>query len=310
MCSVFPLSEEVIGQLIYAMEDQRHRFLVHLETGALAAAEEAAGGEGGTHVPLPEWGPLEGFHLMERFLLTLRNPLHRERLRAALASGRGVFRSFKDALKDSPELERLWFAFKEREMRKVIRDWYDDQRELLGLARLGPEPEPTEELILEDFAIGPAAAEQREALEALDRSAFAERFPGMDPARLAACYRRERAALPGLLEEGGCLLVAQTPRGDLAGLAWGVEESEPADAGPRVRLVQLAVVPALRGLGLGGLLLDRFLSQARAQGAVEARVSLSEVALELHGLFAGRGFAVVAETLGRHLSGSGGEPGG
>ena len=304
---MFDLSEELIGRLIYAMEDQRGCFLVHLETGAVvpadAAGEEAAGGEGLTHVPLPDWRPADGYNLMERFLLTLRNPLFREALRAALASPRGVFRAFKDALKQNPELERLWFTFKEREMRKVVRGWYDDQRELLGLARLGPEPEPTEELILEDFVVGPAEAGQAEALQALDRAAFAERFPGREPERVAAFYRRERAGLPGPLERGSLLLAALTPRGDLAGFVWGIEEADPLEGTRWVRLVQLAVLPALRGLGLGGLLLDRFVAQAGERGATEVRVHLAGETRKLGGLFAPRGFSVQAETLGRALPG-------
>ena len=296
---MFELSEEQIGRLIYAMEDQRGRFLVHLETGAVSAAGEAQGGEGSTHVPLPEWRPADGYGLMERFLLTLRNPLFREALRAALSSPKGVFRAFKDALKQSPELERLWFAFKEREMRRVIRAWYDDQRELLGLTALGPEPEPTEELILEDFTVGPAAEDQAGVLRALDRAAFAERFPGSAPERVQALYRRERAGLPDPLERDSLLLAARTPRGDLAGFAWGVAESDPLEETGWVRLVQLAVQPPLRGLGLGGLLLDRFLALADEEGAAEVRVQLEGPSRELGGVFASRGFSARTETLGR-----------
>ncbi len=302
---MFQLDEELIGQLIYAMEDQRGQFVIHLDSGAIVPAQQAAdsGEEGVSYVPIPAWQPIDGFHLMERFLLTLRNPIHRERLRAALAAGRGVFRSFKNALKQSPELERLWFAFKEREMRKVIRGWYDDQRELLGLARLGPEPEPSEELLLEDFIVRPAGAEHREAILALDQAAFAEQHPmEADPPRAQQLYRRERSALPGPLDAASCLLAAETPRGELAGFIWGIEEPRPAGAAPRVRLVQLAVVPAMRGLGIGGLLLDRFLREARLRGAEEVRVELEGAALALRRLFESRGFAVAAETLDLDLA--------
>ncbi len=117
----FPLTEELVNQIIFAMEDQRHRFVVDRETGAMlreddlpagegrerrAAAEdeeigEAAGGgapegeEPGAldgvpgprprYLPIPSWGPAEGFHLMERFVLKLRNPIFAEMLREALS---------------------------------------------------------------------------------------------------------------------------------------------------------------------------------------------------------------------------------
>ena len=179
----FPLTEERINQIIFAMEDQRHRFLVHRRTGELVredelaarpglkpsdsgapqAAEKAESEEQETavldgkrddpYVPIPSWEPMDGFHLMERFVLKLRNPIFTEMLREALSSGKGVFRKFKDIVKKNREMEHLWFTFKEREMRQAVQEWYEGERELAGLQRLAREPEPPEELLAGDFAV-------------------------------------------------------------------------------------------------------------------------------------------------------------
>lgn len=302
------LSEELIGQLIYAMEDQHSRFLIHLESGRILPAGELENDaeQADRYVEVPAWRPIDGYNLMERFLVGLRNPLYRGELRSALSSGSGVFRKFKDILRQSPELERLWFAFKGREMRKVIRGWYNDQRELAGLDRLGPEPEETGELILEDFIIRPAEERHLEAARALDRQVFAELLGGAGSdrpaARLDGLYRRARSAAPDLLAPESCLLVAETPQGELAGFAWGVEDEEPLEGLARIRLVQLAVAASMRGLGLGNMLLERFLQAAGRRGAARVRVELEGAALEAGRLFEAQGFTVAARTLDLDLA--------
>ena len=149
----FELSPEIMEQIIFAMEDQTAEWYVHRVSGALATGdlvEEAEQVElpeqAEQFVPLPLWQPVDGFRLMERFVATVRNPFHREHLRSALAHGRGVFRSFKNALHQRPDLERLWHGFKEREMRRIVAQWYDREREAAGLERLGWEPEESDDL--------------------------------------------------------------------------------------------------------------------------------------------------------------------
>jgi hypothetical protein len=186
----FVLTEEIAAQVVYAMEDQQHRFVIHRETGeVLRADSEEIRGRADEVVSLPKWRPLDGFQLMERFVSRLHNPVFRERLREALSSGKGVFRKFKDILKEEREIERLWFSFKEREMRLVVWNWYNEQRELAGLERLELEPEEDEyeELLETDFAVLPGAPAHLEALRRLDRQGFREAYPSPWQKGRASC---------------------------------------------------------------------------------------------------------------------------
>ncbi len=210
----FPLTEELINQIIFAMEDQRRRFVVDRETGAMfredelppgeaarrpaeagAAGDEPAAldgvpGQRARYLPIPTWGPAEGFHLMERFVLKLRNPIFAEMLREALSSGQGVFRRFKDMLRKNREIERLWFAFKDKEMKQVVQLWYEAERELAGLERLAAGEEPPLELVASDFSIIRGEARHVEPALKLDQKVLGELYagvqPGLGPAPTAA----------------------------------------------------------------------------------------------------------------------------
>jgi Uncharacterised protein family (UPF0158) len=133
----FALTAQMIDKIGFAMEDQKEQYAVELETGELVSIA-ALGGEvpEETHARLPHWGSAEGFHLMESFVTSIDNPAHREQLSHALTMGKGVFRAFKDVLKQNAEIEELWFAYKEQRLRGVIISWYNANREARGLAKL------------------------------------------------------------------------------------------------------------------------------------------------------------------------------
>src|SRR5271157_2045346 len=117
----FALTPQMIDKIGFAMEDQKEQFTVDTDTGelvALSSLGEKPDEE--KYVRLPRWGSAEGFHLMESFVTSLDNPAYREQLSRSLTMGKGVFRAFKDALKQNPEIEKLWFAYKERRLQGVI----------------------------------------------------------------------------------------------------------------------------------------------------------------------------------------------
>jgi GNAT superfamily N-acetyltransferase len=283
---LFPLTEEFIDQLIFAMEDQEHRFLVDFNTGDIVSSDEDLP----DYLEIPLWRQIEGFSLMEKFVSKLRNPLHRELLHSALTSGRGVFRNFKNAIKKNGQLERLWFSFKEKEMRRIVREWYNEQRELKGLQRLGPEPEETEELLLSDFTIKPGSREHLEAVIELDRQAMLENMENLRSEKMEELYREKRSLLPGPLDEECSLLICETPEGELAGFAWGVKTENQLDSSMEMRLIQLAVAGNMRGLGMGAQLLHHFVRQARSLGARRLVAELSGPALKLAPFFERLGF--------------------
>jgi GNAT superfamily N-acetyltransferase len=303
MSNEFDLTPELIDQIIFGMENQEKGFVVDTwDRQVLPADSVDRTTDPDRHVDIPEWSSVHGFQLMEKFVTSLRNPLFREILREALSSGRGVFRKFKDALKQRPEIEHLWFNFKEKEMKRVVYHWYNQLREAWGLEQIGPEPEDTEELILSDLTIRPETGEYTELIRELDRKAFFEMFPESSEAYVRDLYDRRREYYDLALDEDTLLLVAETPAREFAGFAWGAEE--PLDAGATLsRLLQLYVVEEYRGLGLGRALLRRFCGVCTQRQVARIRVELIGASMVMVDVFRSEGFAPFSETLELEVSG-------
>ena len=288
----FELTPQMIDKIAFAMEDQKQRFAVDIESGELLPwPETAVEGPEERQVPLPRWGSAEGFHLMESFITSLDNPAYREQLSQALTMGKGVFRAFKDALKQNKEMERIWFAYKERRLQGVIVSWYNTNREARGLARLPVELEETDELVMSDFSFSWGIGRHAHSVQHLDRDAFFELFPSESPGRLEERYAEKREGLPAAGEESSPILLAETPAADLAGFAWGVIEER------SVHIVQLAVTPALRGTGLGESLLRQFLTVMRSRGMRLLTTELMGKSLRFSDLFQSVGFVPVTQLM-------------
>jgi L-amino acid N-acyltransferase YncA len=288
----FPLTPQMIDKISFAMEDQKTKYAVDVATGELAAI----GAPGGVlpeerYVPLPRWGSAEGFHLMESFVTSLHNPLHRELLAGALASGKGVFRGFKDALKKNAEIEKLWFHYKEKRLRAIVVAWYNASREARGLEKLAPEPEETVDLVASDFSFAWGEHGHAEEILRMDRDVFYELFPGDSPSELAERYQEKRRGAPAPGSEASPLLVAEDPDGELAGFAWGRIE------GRTVHILQLTVVVDMRGIGLGEAILRKFLTDMRARGMQRLTTELAGRSLRFGGLFRSVGFHPMTQLL-------------
>ena len=288
----FALTPQMIDKISFAMEDQKEQYFVDTDSGELAPHSSlGAEPDEEKYARLPRWGSAEGFHLMESFITSLDNPAYREQLSRSLTTGRGVFRAFKDVLKQNKEIEKLWFAYKEQRLRAVIISWYNVHREARGLARLPAEPEETDELVMSDFSFRWDAGDHRREVEQLDRDAFFELFPHESPDGLEQRFSEKRQGLPPAGGEQSPLLIAETPDADLAGFAWGVID------GTTVHIVQLAVVPALRGLGLGEALLRRFLTGMRGRGMRRLTTELMGRSLRSADFFRSVGFVTVTQTM-------------
>jgi GNAT superfamily N-acetyltransferase len=246
---VFELSEKAVEQIVFAMEDQEGKYLVELESGELLPS---AGLSGEGYASPPTWSSRDGFRLMEEFLSFVRQPSARRELSAALARGRGVFKAFKAALVEHPELERAFRDFKIRAMRRTISDWYDDLREAKGLERLGPEPEDNDELLSSDLDIVVLGLDEARPLlmplidQAEEESL--ENLPGPIAAFEIGKLRQEVAAAPDAL----CAL-AKDGEGGALGLALGLR-AVIADRGFG-RIIFLVVKREFRRMGLGSALL-------------------------------------------------------
>ncbi len=288
----FALTTQMIDKIAFAMEDQKESFVIEAETGELVSLSSRQGAlPEDRYVQLPRWGSAEGFHLMESFVTSLDNPVYRQQLARALTMGKGVFRAFKDALKASKEIEKLWFDYKERRLRGVIVSWYNANREARGLARLPVEPEDTEELVMSDFSFSWDVGDRREDILRLDKDAFFELFPHDSPERLQERYEEKRSGLPTPGSADSPVLFAETPDGELAGFAWGFTE------GSSVHIVQLAIVPGLRGIGLGEAILRKFLTDRRTRRMKRLTLELTGKSLRFSDFFQSVGFRPVAEIL-------------
>ena len=125
----------------------------------------------------------------------------------------------------------------------------------------------------------------------LDRDAFFELFPSDTPASLEQRYQAKRQGLPEPGVASSPALFAQTPSGDLAGIAWGVID------GRTVNVVQVAVSPAFRGIGLGEVLLRQFLTEMRARGMERLVTELMGKSLRFSDFFQSVGFVPVTQVM-------------
>ena len=280
----FPLSREVIDQVIFAMEDQSARSLIGGRSGVVmrdaVVTAQRERGDDQEYLPLPQWQPADGFRLMEGFVAQVPNPVYQGKLRDALAAGRGVFRSFKDALKQSPDLERSWYRFKEEQMRAVVVEWYGSERELRGLERLGPETEESPEPGSE-FAVLPAQSEHAPQIRELDREALMEE--GVLASTDEAAYRELRVVAP--TDADARVLVAESATGEVGGMVWAQVESRCWE------VVQLAVRPPYRSIGLSARLLDELKQRALGDGAERISIQLGSRRVSLAEYLKSLGFA-------------------
>ena len=273
----FELTDALIDDILFAMEDQYGEFFLDTVEGVVAGGMEGLESyleeeeedidieDSSRFISLPEWDSSSGFRLMERFAAGLKNPLIREELSSALGRGRKVFRAFKDALNHYPEAEKLWFAFKEKEMRNEVIRWYNGLREEWGLEKIGVEPEDTDDLVLEDFRFRPFREDdlvKAEVLHDLSREECMRNLSesGMKP--FAKTIMRESHAFHylsnNLFNEIPALplvhaMSAESGGGDFAAYISGIVEDS-------VLYIQnLEVRAEYRGLGIGEALLIRFL---------------------------------------------------
>lgn len=268
---MFDLTEEIVSQIIFSMENQNRAFLVRLRDGLVIPSErkgeESAAVPGDRYEEPPPWQSSDGYQMMERFAVTIRNPLVREQLRTILASGRGVFRQFKDTLQEWPEIQRRWFSFKRLEMRSRIVTWYNALRDREGLPRIPVElaAEETDELVESDFSIRRLWEPPVELLERIDREAFFESYGDASEGVVEYLYSRRRAATPSFGSEGSIFFVAYAVEDHFAGILWATTH-ELTDGSMLEQIEQIYVFGEYRGLGIAETLTNYYLTDADHRG--------------------------------------------
>lgn len=262
------LSHEIIDQIIFGMENQDKFYVFNLSTCEVMTEDAIVDAQNGeVFISLPEWNSSKGFQLMEKFVANLRNPVYREILRESLSSGKGVFRKFKNALKEREDIERLWFQYKEREMREYVIEWFSLVKEAQKLESVEVEgDDETTELVLSDFLLVYPEEIDWSSYLGLDREAFAGNHLEIPEPVVAALYeeydRQRYVPSSGILR-------AEAPDGELAGFLWyrDMKTGDKTDNAPGYgRIIQLLIVPEYRGLGLARTLIDRYLEDAFRRG--------------------------------------------
>ena len=122
----FELTSELINEIVFSMEDQNEFYLLDSCGPVLLKKKEVPDPVSDRYYSLPVWDSISGFKLMEQFVTVLKNELVADKLRNILSAGKGVFRNFKNVLKEYPEIEKQWFSFKEQKMKQIILSWYND----------------------------------------------------------------------------------------------------------------------------------------------------------------------------------------
>jgi GNAT superfamily N-acetyltransferase len=256
----FELSGALINDILFSMEDQDGEFLIDTRQGVVVGKKdftkskipEEENGEV-RFIPLPEWDSSSGYRMMEHFAAGFKNPLIREELSEALNRGKRVFRAFKNILALHPEAEKLWFAFKDREMKREILRWYNGLREEWGLEKIGLEPEETGDLILEDFRFRGPQRKDAAAAAALHRLCLEERRKKEEeknPEEGKTFFPEEGDVLDF---PGDLALAVETGTGDFAGYISARRKEK------SLCIINLEVKPEYRGLGIGETLLSRLL---------------------------------------------------
>jgi GNAT superfamily N-acetyltransferase len=262
----FDLTQELIDQIIFAMENQSTEYVVDSHTGVLVSADKIdddAEVQRRYYEP-PVWDSVNGFQLMERFAAVVRNPEAKESLRQVLSLGRKVFRNYKDVLKEYPEVESNWFSFKDREMKQHILEWYNILREAWGLEALGGEPEDSANLVYGDFTVRECNGTTDVQAISLLKGEFLVELEALYPGEQGIAMSELWCAVSEYGSEVNPLtLVAENAMGEFAGFVSAVHC--PSYAVYTVVLNAFIVKRMYRGLGVGKVLLEKYLALLRAQ---------------------------------------------
>jgi hypothetical protein len=118
---VIVLSEEASR---YVEDDEylNIRDLPDWQKDEIKVAEKILNDQTDRYVNIPEKPSYESYEVMVDFTEIVEDELLRDKLNIAL-DGKGAFRRFKNVLKNYPDYEKKWFAFKSSRMEEEVTDW-------------------------------------------------------------------------------------------------------------------------------------------------------------------------------------------
>ena len=265
---IFQLTADLEDKILHALEDQGQEFLVESESSSLVPACSVVADED-NYYSLPRWDSSDGFSLRENFVNELNSPFAQKELRKVMHSGRGVFKGFKNVLKDYPLVEKAWHRYKNLHMREYIGDWYNQLREIWGLERLETEIENLDNLIDGDFVFQNFDSKKGSAIlhEFLD--AATQDFELISDEKMQKVLKEmisnqfmEGCSGDNVVEQSGIL--CRTLSEEFAGIITSKPISGANDE--CMLITSLFVAPQYRGLGIGTRLLQQHLTALKKLG--------------------------------------------
>ncbi len=261
----FELTDLLIDDIISAMENQDVEYAVDAKDCQLVISDSDG------HLPdderyyiLPEWGPADGFELRESFVNNLHSPLAREELQDALHSGRGVFKNFRNVLKNYPEIDKRWHIFKHRFMSARINEWYNSLREIWGLEKLDQLPEMDESLVHDDFSFKEYDSVNDKKIILLNITADACDDDTLPAEVNGALYRLWRTQFEGNNAKNQTGYICSSLSDEFAGCITASPVSENQEK--IVMITSLFVPENFRGLGIGTELIEMCITRLQNYG--------------------------------------------
>ena len=260
----FTLTESLLDEIITALENQEQQFLVDAAQNKLVEKTDGLKGDDEFFYELPEWNSASGFKLREDFVSNLNSPLAHEALQEVLHSGRGVFRNFRNVIKDYPEVEKRWHIYKNNKMMCYINNWYNNLREVWGLEKLDYVPESDDNLIRDDFSFTAYNQENKKELLLHINAAFRERNENLSQELSQAIYNIWLEQFELGQSKGELGFICRSFSNDFAGC---ITVSQVSQKQEKVMVLTSLFVPeAFRGLGIGTELINMCLSELKKLG--------------------------------------------
>ena len=260
----FNLTESLLDEIITALENQEQQFLVDAAQNALIEKSEGLKGDNDFFYELPEWDSASGFKLREDFVANLNSPLAHEALQEVLHSGRGVFKNFRNEIKNYPEVEKRWHIYKNNKMMCYINDWYNNLREVWGLEKLDYVPDSDDSLIHDDFSFTAYNQQDKKELVLFMNAAFRERNENLSPELSQALYNIWLEQFELAESKGELGFICRSFSNDFAGC---ITVSQFLQKQEKVMVLTSLFVPeAFRGLGIGTELINMCLSELKKLG--------------------------------------------
>ena len=260
----FTLTESLLDEIITALENQEQQFLVDAAQNKLVEKTDGLKGDDELFYELPEWDSAAGFKLREDFVANLNSPLAHEALQEVLHSGRGVFRNFRNVIKDYPEVEKRWHIYKNNKMMCYINDWYNNLREVWGLEKLDYVPESDDSLIHDDFSFTAYTQKNKKELLLHMNAAFRERNENLSQELSQAIYNIWLEQFELAESKGELGFICRSFSNDFAGC---ITVSQVSQKQEKVMVLTTLFVPeAFRGLGIGTELINMCLSELKKLG--------------------------------------------